>query len=280
MVTTRLAIWERSVRIFATVFVLVWLLAGTRLVGAAPNSDEYLAASTRFDALVADAAQKGSVPRISDEQTAAVIAILSDAKFLTLGTWQIEDFGLLATICVKANAATMTYLLFDSKAYVDAKSAPEAMKLQVLKLAQRNTERFQDELSSLQPFLVRCGATQISLLSSIFATLKAEEMTDVKRRALQSAFQQMRGGAFGMYFGSLLGIEDTSVSEAYKIRIFEALAESASVVAQALKVEDRKQLANLATKKQLDTPSVFRPYLAKIAEAMGDTSCDGLCTFR
>ncbi len=258
------------------VLALVWLLLGQSAFAGSEHVTLYLEASARFEALVAQGAQERRMPRATEAQAADVIATLSDTqRFLNSTTYRPKDLPLLTDMCGKANAAVMAYALFDLKAHIDQSAKPQVVAVQLQRLMERNVHTFQEELSRLQPFLVRCMATQIPLLEVFVSSLKPEEMTDIRRAGLQKA----RMGTFAMYVGVLESARATSLGESYRQNLLEALAETASAFAPSLQLTERSRILDFVKAVRPIAPSSFDLYLGKISEAMSDVRCDGLCRF-
>jgi hypothetical protein len=270
-----LGIKERPVKTLIKILALGWLLGGGGRLVAAPSADEYLAASRQFEALIAEAEREHKAPHITDERTAALVSALSDVRVLTSTTYGLKDLGLLMEICGKAHTAMLSYALFDLKAHLDPKADPTTKSLQAHQVMDRNIELFQSELSKIQPFLVRCLATAAPLLSEFIATLKPEEVTESRREGLQ----QVREGILGTYTSFMVNVGNMRFSEAYRLNLLETLADTASTLAQPLKPEARRRLVDLSKTIEITAPSTFRQYLTRIAEAMSNPSCDGLCAF-
>ena len=264
-----LAKWIRAI-------ALVCLLLGTNAIADSENIDRYLGASAKFEMLVSQKAREHKMPRITEAQAAEVIAILSDTQgFLKSTTYRLKDLNSLMDMCGKANAAVMSYALFDLKANVDPNSDLKLIAAQTQQLIGRNIRTFQDELSKLQPFLIRCMAMQIPLFNEFMSSLKPEERTDVSRAGLQRA----RLGMLGVYIGGLQSIISADLSDSYRLNLLESLAETAPAFVTFLPLDARKQILELAKAALPTAPSNFQLYLTKITEAMSDLRCEGLCSF-
>ncbi|HEY2990416.1 MAG TPA: hypothetical protein VGL11_22060, partial [Candidatus Binatia bacterium] len=127
----------------------------------------------------------------------------------------------------------------------------------------------------LQPFLIRCLAAQMPLLTEFIYSLKPEEMTDIRR----SGLQKTRTGMFGAFVGALQCLSTAQLRDSYRLNLLESLAETASVFAPLLHLTERKQILNLAEAVRPTLPSNLHVYLAKITQAMSDLRCQGLCSF-
>jgi len=169
----------------------------------------------------------------------------------------------------------MLYALFDLGNAIDRKADATRIALQVAQLMERNVVRFQDELQSLQPFLVRCLAKGISLLTDSIASLAPAELTDVRRAAVEGT----RQGAFAVCYGLLLTANHRALEEPYKEAVLSAMADTAAQYASILQPTMRRQLADVAASMSALVHDRPRGYIERILRAMNDTRCEGLCRF-
>jgi len=157
---------SRGSNILISVTVLALSLIGSRGVAHAHDPAIYIRAGQDFEALFAEAAKDGRAPRLVDRNAADLIRVLSDSKrCLDETTYEMKDLVVLGDVCGQANAAVMSYGLFDHAKAIDRQADATRVALQVAQLMERNVVRFQAELQQLPPFLVRCLAKGIPLPS-------------------------------------------------------------------------------------------------------------------
>ncbi|MFZ6743725.1 hypothetical protein ACO0LC_10900 [Undibacterium sp. JH2W] len=203
-----------------------------------------------------------------------LIAILSDSqRFLNSTSYRLADLATLHNMCMKTNAVTMSYALFDMKSYVKKGDDQALVVQQVGKLMYKNVVSFQNELEPLQPFLVRCLAKEIPLLTEFIATLQPEEFTDIRRGGLQQA----RNGVLSIYYGNLQILSNPDLKKPFKEKIVEALADAAAPLASIIQPAARQQIWDLATTIQKTRSGTMDSNLRKIIEVMSATECVGLC---
>jgi hypothetical protein len=273
------------VRIFFIPFVLF-----VPVFALAFDNSSYLAASKQFDQLVEQSLAKGSLPRLSDAESAKIIYVLSDSeRFLNATPFQLADFEALRAICDKAQSAAAPYLflgLFNLRKELDSEKDPQVAAKKISALIEKNTLTFQDELERLQPFSFRCLAKQIPLAAQFLASLPSEQLTDVRR----AGARQMRGGISQMYLGAMQLANSNVYSFSYRIKLLEVLAETAPVFSSALTPDARKQISDvafyaktIATLIPASAPSgdsaIVVRYLSQISDAMAGSTCDMLCSF-
>ncbi len=260
------------------IIVTALLLLVTRLSVVAHANDlaGYLQASQEFEALFSQTAKEGRAPRLVDRNVADLIRVLSDSKrYLDETTYEVKDLLLLSDVCGKANAAVMSYGLFDHGNAIDRNADATRISLQVAQLMERNVVRFQDELQHLQPFLIRCLAKQIPLLGDFIVSLPPAELTDVRRGGVQGA----RQGAFGAFYGFLQVANHRALKDSYKEAVLRVMADTAPQYASFLPLTTRRQVADVAASVSTVVPGRLRGYVEQILRAMKDTRCEGLCRF-
>jgi hypothetical protein len=235
-------------RILISVTALLLLVTRLSVLAHANGPAGYLRASQEFQELVAQAAKEGRMPRLVDRNAADLILVLSDSnRYLDETTYEVKDLLQLGDVCGKANAAVMSYVLFDHGNAIDRKADPTRKALQVAQLMERNVVRFQDELQHLQPFLVRCLAKGIR--------------------------------AFAAYYGFLLAANNRALNEPYKEAVLSAMADTAAQFASILQPTTRRQVADVAASTSAVVHGRLRGYIERILRAMNDTRCEGLCRF-
>ena len=248
-----------------------WLCSSAS--AAAPDPGVYASASHEFQQLAAQATRDTEMPRLTNPKAAELISILSDIRLLSSRTYQISDMGSLMDICDQSNKAVMSYVLFDMKSVVNAKSDPQQAAARLAPLIERNIRAFQGELGRLQPFLFRCLAQEVPLLTQFARSLKPEDFTDVRRAGLKQA----RDGIFNVYYGALQAASDSAYTESYRARVLQTLAEVTPQYASVLQPQARKQLAALAASSEMKASLLLRDDLQKIVVGMSDPRCGDLC---
>lgn len=239
----------------------------------ADQFDGYIQASQQFDEWVE---KTGAMPRLTDERAAALLATLSDnRRFLDGITFDDAQLPALMDVCDKANRKVMSYMLFDLRNHVDKSMSAETLQQAVLRLEQQNVLTYQDELSELQPFEIRCMARQTPLLARFIERLKPEEITPVRLRGLEQA----RKGIDGFFLGTLFSANDISLSERYRASMLKALAETASQFVPIMKQDEREKLELMAKAASNSAPESLKGYIETIAKNLAQSTCEGLCRY-
>lgn len=246
-------------------------------IAYAHEAVEYLGASREFENIILRAEQDHDMPRIADKRAAELIATLSDSeRFLDSTTYRLKDLGSLIDICTKSNAVVMSYALFDLKRHREQNMTVFSAAQLVQKVMVKNFLRYQEEMEQLQPFLFRCYAKQIPLLGEFIATLKPEEFTATRRGGLQQA----RNGIFEAYYsGVLIASGPAFLKESYRIKMLQTLAETAPQFASLMQLTARRKMLEIVNPSQDTVSDALKVHVRKIADAMSDTTCTGLCRF-
>ncbi len=240
------------------------------------RAQAYLDAGAQLDQRIARQATQKHMPRITEPETAALLAVLSDRdRFLESAPYGVGDIGELMAICGEANRVTMAYALSGLKEQMDGTADAEAITRQMVQLMARNIQSYQPELEQLQPFLLRCLARQVQPMADFMATLPAQELTPVRMAGLQ----QLRGGLMNAYAGHLQSVDNPALSMSYRTRLLGALAENSPLFAAALLPASRQHIAQAARALLDKAPADSRADLQAIAVAMDTTDCTGLCTY-
>jgi hypothetical protein len=256
-----------------TFLCLAIMLSNAAIAEPIPTIGEYLAASEKFKQLTLEAEAHSSMPRISNDEVKKVLGILSDDRVLTSQKFAAEDLGVLINICGKTNEVIMSYGLYDLKNRLVETSDQAALTLQIQNLMFKNIVEYQDELAKLQPFLVRCLATQLPVIIKFGESLPAEQFTALRREGAIMA----RNGAFGMYFGAITSSTNAQIKEEHQIRLLTALAETSQVFASSLTNDQRKQITELVNVAIQHSSSAYQKPLITINKGMNDQTCTFLC---
>jgi len=248
-------------------------LSSNASAAAASDGAAYAAAGVKFQRLVAQASQDTDMPRLTNPQAAELISTLSDIRLLSSKTYQMKDMGDLMDVCGQSNKAVMSYVMFDMKTIVNAKADPQQLAARLAPLMEKNVRTFQNELGQLQPFLFRCLAKEVPLLTEFVRLLKPEDFTNVRRAGLQEA----RNGMFNIYYGALQASSDLAYAESYRTKVLQTLAEVTPQYASVLQPQARKQITELAASSVMKASPSLRDGLQKIVAGMSDPRCEGLC---
>lgn len=260
------------------ILAIVAIFSCSSVATFAQDTNDYFSATQELEQLIRTDAQKRTMPRLENSRVAELISILSDShRFLDSKKYHVKDIEELIEICGGANNAVMAYSLFDLRNRIDPEAPPPLNALQVQKLMGENIATFQDELKQLQPFVIKCLAKEASLLPELIESLKPEALTDVRL----SGLQQFRAGILGSYYGFIQIAGNSALTESYRARVIQALAETAPQLSKVFQPEARRQIIDLIDyiNAQPTTPEAFHHYLKVISDAMNKATCIALCDF-
>ncbi|PXX41415.1 hypothetical protein [Undibacterium pigrum] len=261
-------------RVWKKLVTLMLMCACASTNAGAHEINAYLAVSQEFEKITAEKTAQGRMPRLEDKGVAALISTLSDNKrFLNPASYQQGDILALMGMCTKTNEIAMSYALFDMKSHVKKGDDQAVVVQQIRKLMGTNIMAYQHELEQLHPFVIRCMATAVPLLTEFTAKLKPEEFTEVRR----SGLQQARDGILTAYYGYLQAISYQELKQSFREKSSQALAEAAIPFASMIQPAVRKQIVDMATATQKNASGEIASNLRKIIDAMSATECTGLC---
>jgi hypothetical protein len=236
----------------------------------------YAEASAQLTRLAAETTRLHRMPRASDPAVGKLIATLSDDKrFLGGGAFRTEDLGQMMEMCNAANRADMAYVLFDLGRYVDKsmKDDPARVAAITQKVVVKNILMFQDEVTPLISFAMRCLGQQTILLADFFKALKPEEITPIRLQGLA----QMRRGIFSSYIGAATTTTDTAIRMPNRKRMLDAIAEVAPIFSEVLQLPERAQIHDFALNARAKAPPELAAQLQRIIDAMSSKRCEDLC---
>jgi len=259
----------RILAVCASVFI-------TQLVYAQAQDPAYVAASDRFNDLVAKGAQLGKMPRVSDENVGSLVATMSDTRrFLLSKKFTQDDMEYLLDMCGRANNAVMAYVLFDGRRNVKPGSTREQTTEQVVKNMNENVLAFQPEIELLMPYMLHCLATQVPILTNFVNKLKPEELTNIRRDGLN----KMRKGVFRTYSGFIEMVSNPQTRESLRKKVFTALADTSPEFSRVFSVVDRTQVLRLLKTLDADQPEFVKINIDRITASMQSKECLALCKF-
>ena len=241
---------------------------------------EYRQAGVRFSQLVADAEASDDIrteSKVSVLRTAefsALVEVLSDeGRLPAANPDSIADIEIPLEICGTSNKAVMALVLFDLKA--NASSMRDVEPVMALEaLMRRNTLAFQRELTRMQPFLLRCLASQMEGVGLFLESLPAEQLTDVRRGGVR----KMRGGISMTYQGTLNLVHDPAIPDAYREVILATMAELAAAYADVIPLSERKFIVDATVRAASTNHPRFSDYVTKIEQAFRSLPCSSfLC---
>jgi hypothetical protein len=262
-----------------TCLAAAWIaLASMQTHGHPPTNSPaaYMEAAAKMDQRIAQRSAEGSMPRITEPETSALIDVLSDShRFLESRTYTVDNIGELMEICGQANRVSMAYALFGMKERLAGNGTTDDITRQMTMLMEENILSFQPELEQLHPFLLRCLAKEVQPLAAFMAALPPQELTPTRLAGLK----QFRGGLLNSYSGHLISAGNPALRPSYRRQVLQAMAESSPAFASALQPPIRQQIAQTATDLIHDAPAESRADIEAIIKAMSTPDCTGLCAY-
>lgn len=237
----------------------------------------YKQTGERLVSLIEAAQAERGVPQLKTTEVMDLIRGMSEeSRILRRGSYPESEVGTLIEVCGLANKVSVSLVLFELNEHISAGASQAETRAKVFALMHRNTLTFQDELQVIQPFLLRCLAKQLSAVSQFAASLSAEEITDVRRQGLAT----MRSGLTQLYVGVVVTANDARYSDAFRLSLLTALAETSGVFASAIELPVRRQLHETARIAASQSDQPYKRLLSRIVRALSRESCEELCAFR
>jgi hypothetical protein len=256
--------------------ILIWSSAEF----CAPSLDDLVAhkeAGARLTALIQTAQEKNQISQLKKPEVMSLVKSISDeSRVLKPGSYTSDELETLLDICDVANRASVSLTLFDLKTHLNQTMTQPQLQAEAVALTSRNTAVFQDELKELQPFLIRCLAKEIQPMTQFMASLKPADLTDVRRQGLA----QLRSGLLQIYSGALQAANETGYRDDYRIALLAALAETTVHFVSIIQLPERKQLHDLVTIASSKIGASYKVHLTRIANALSNDICEGLCAIR
>lgn len=265
-------------RRYLSILVALLLLAPAAAAAAEGGAKEYMAAVQSFEALKAEAAKSGDMPRASDPRVRETLDILSN-KSGTFGSaaFPSDDGPALMDLCSAAVKATMDYALFAWQAFVEEKgfrsTDPKAIQALMQELQTRNTIRFQDEIFPLIDFSERCVAAELPWLTAFMEKLPPEQMTGIRRDGIRKG----RAGFKEMVTGNIRNLSCREVREEHHRRMLDAVVRDLPAFSAVLTVAERAQLRQQVETLRAGAPGGYQAAIGAMLETLSDTRCEGLC---
>ncbi len=260
----------------STIRVLVLVLISSAATAAESFAVRpYREANARFLELLA-AGEGGVAKDLRTPEFARLVTLMSDEqRFLRAKQFTQADMQDVMDLCDMANRNDMSLLLFGVKSRIDPKWSDAEKLRKLTPLIERNSIEFQPELTTLQPFHIRCMGLGMPLLEDFIRALPPDQMTPVRRDGLT----KMRNGYTEMMTGMLMNIGDTRLSTSYRAAVAEAMADASPALASVLNLSQRARLLGIVQKTEPTMPREFKTSRERIERALQNPKCSVLCAF-
>lgn len=242
--------------VWGKLFLCIALWSGVCAGAQADSFEEYEIAYMEFSQLAESLAQGQRMPQLADKNAARLLAVLSNSSyFLDAKTHATRELPALSEMCQQTSMLITLYTVVNLNPTV------------------LNMKAYPRELELLQTFQLDCIAKLASLTGELLGTFKPEDLPSVRR----DGAQQMRNGAFHVYYGYLKAVNAAEVDESQAAHIMAALARNAVQFASVMQPAQRKQLIVFMESGGIKESAVLRPHLGKIMAAMATSECTGIC---
>lgn len=263
--------------IFALVlFLLLPCATGQVAADVSSELEKYNAAAQKFEQLRSEAKKQDRLPRISEPETAATLAILANASG-SLGTpaFPASAETMEADVCGAAFKATVAYMLFGlDKEIKPGMSSADSGQL-FLAIQQKNFSAFQDEVVPLLVFSTHCQALHIPVVENFIANLPVEQITAIRRNGIK----QLRLGIRQMVVGSIQQLADPNLKDINRHAMFFGVVRDLPTFVPILKPEERAQMRQFLEQQIAIAPSEFQEQIKGTIAAFQTDKCEGLCKY-
>jgi hypothetical protein len=270
-------------RNISKIFLAALMLAFAAPAAAETEMDKYFAAGKRFEALQAEAAKKGALPRLSDPAVAETLAIISN-KSGTFGSaaFPMNKEAMDRDVCGVANKVQAAYgmsllgleaLVKEKK--VPPKDDPDSIANIMHELMNRNLITYQDEIFPLLAFGANCFSASLPLLIDFVAKLPSEQMTEIRRQGIVKG----RNGVNELVTGAMAILLEPRYSEENKIIQLKSALRNLPVLSGMLTLKDRAQLIVNIEATLPTIPKAHQAEVAELAKVLSDQKCEGLCKY-
>jgi hypothetical protein len=245
-------------------------------LGAAHAQDfsAYRSASQSFFEVADRPSGQRVLPRLSDPNSASMIATLSDSHaLLDRFTFKGADLDELVGICVTAEKVARSYAMQNLKKDLPQSglSAPEQTLLHRLVLG--NVNWFEPELALLHPFLIKCLAKAIDPLAEVFDRLDASGAGGARL----DWYKAVRNEISRVYAMLMVFAMSEHLGGAYREALLKSLAEVSDSYRKAMPVAERSEILEIIGEAAPASREASSLYLEIIKTAMSNRTCDRLC---
>ncbi len=253
-----------------------FLLISVPCRGMADPFDEYAAASATYKRLVAEAALRNQLPRLSDPAVAEVLSVLTDHKRFLLGQdLKVADLQKLSEMCsVTANASAAYYSFGVLNLPIESGPPRKKLSAEQSKQLDTNFSIYRDEIIKLEPFIQRCSSKAVSLIQ--LYVLGATEMDrDQIRHLAQVQYQ-----TFSRFLVIAGLVADVSLDMQIRKRLLDIMIEVSPSVIAVLTPPHRLSLIRYLEPIGDEMQDEMRSSIEEIVEALKPDPCVGMCDLR
>lgn len=181
----------------------------------------------------------------------------------------IETFE---TVCSPLNRINIGYLLFGVGSLPRTNGgAPDPSRMQQLWIA--NTARFQDEMSRMSAYNVKCIALHLPALTMFWNRLSEAERTPIRRNGLVT----MRSGIVKVFVGAFASLGDTRIALTNRRIMAKAIDTYYAPMIDAMSLARRTELSTQLKGIKPYIPPEFATTYTKVEVAVRGTKCESLC---
>jgi len=179
-------------------------------------------------------------------------------------------------LCGKTDSVIVNYTM----AGVGLLNPPAGQEFEVIRpqreaLQAQNYVTYQDIITPLLAFNMRCTARVLPVVTAVMVNLPAQERTSSRIGAVS----RMRAGVTRTMTGAIIATGEADMSASNRHLLVSAAAETAGTFASLMPLAERKAIQQAAMHARAQATAADQTSLDAIAHAFADDRCEGLCAF-
>lgn len=236
--------------------------------------NSFAAAADALAALLDPSNPKPSAPRLSDPAYAGYFETLENAmERLGTSTFAINGPESFEAVCSRLNRIGIGYALFGLKARFREPGMAKDPASVIRDLGIENTARFQDEISRIQSYNLKCFAVHLPSFAQFWDNLSETDRTPIRR----DGFNRFRQNINSMLIGALGSLGDIRVSIENRRRLAQAIGAYSGPMIQTLSADGRSSFLTRLKQVEAFVPQEFSQIYLKVESAARSSECTGLC---
>lgn len=176
-------------------------------------------------------------------------------------------------VCNRINDISKLFLYDGFKKILDDSDTEQNRTIKIVRLAQENSYKLQDELAFLLPATFHCLSKISNPLSSFFIGLPIDQRTEIRIAGLNQA----RNGNIQVYFGALTNLADTNFSAEFKELTLSSLEQHLDDFVLPLTVQNRNLIVKETEK--VEFPIIYSERIKNLTKRIIQLECTDVCKF-
>lgn len=238
---------------------------------ATPAAQQYAAAARDMASRIDNRPATGAMPRTTDGQVAALIAILSDRgnRFGT-AAFPVQGVASYQRVCSVPVVLTQQYARFGLDRRLAANADPARRDAIVAQVASANTRAYQNQVLPLLGFAIRCNALHVPALEQV---MTQPGLPPARRQALGG----VRAALAQQIATGLTTLAQPGIQPQHRAALLGRIAANAPALVRTMTLAQRDALGVRVARYLAASPPALRSDFARLQGALGDRTCVALC---